>query len=168
MRALLRLAAAVLAVAPAASAAQLADRSIGVEVGFTSPSGLGVEAHAPVALAAGFWIEGGLSVTARASVAFAPRTGGRETDLCLGWAAGLRWDASSEDLRPFLFGEIGWLHVLGAGARSAFAPGAGAGIEAFVRRDLSVAAQVAARAIVVVGGEGGRALDAALRLSYYF
>jgi hypothetical protein len=159
----------LLAVAVAASAAraegQLSNRSISVETGVSAPLDGGGGAAEAFALAATAWLDGELEALARVSRWAAPRTAGRGPDGG-GWAgtAGLRLSLLPEPLRPQVWIEAGWARLASPeGGRSRVALGAGAGLEWFVVRDVSVAARCALR-----GAGAARAVDVVAALTAYF
>ncbi len=162
--------AALLLAAPSAQA-QLANRSVGLELGFTSLSGFGLEPHMPLGVSATFWLDWRVLATARLAMAFPAQSLDRVTAYYVCGTAGLRLDLSTEAIRPLLFAELGWYQLFlpsALGSVGAFAPGAGGGVEWFFERDLSAALLAAGRWLVAFGREGGRAGELALRVSAHF
>ncbi len=162
---------ALLLLVPHAARAQLANRSLGLELGFTSLSGFDLEPHVPIGLAAAFWLDQKWSATARLAMAFPSQKADRATAYYVCGAAGLRYDLSSDTLRPLLFAELGWCQLFlpsALGSVSAVAAGGGGGLEWFVERDLSATLLAAGRRLAAWGQEGGLAGEISLRVSAYF
>jgi hypothetical protein len=162
---------AILLLVPPAADAQLTNHSIGLELGIASLSGFGLEPHIPLGFAASYWLDGRISATARLAMAFPARTGDRTTAYYVCGAAGLRLDLSTSSLRPWLFAEVGWYQIFlpdAFGSTGAFAPGAGAGLEWFFERDLSLALVATGRWLVAFGRDGGRLGELTTQVSAYF
>lgn len=158
------LAAAVTAAATPA-AAQLSNRSISAEAGPSAPARRGGGAAEAVGVAATAWLDGDLEAVARVAWWSAPRTPDRAADggAWLG-TAGLRVSLLPEPLRPQLWIEAGWARrETQLGPRDHLALGAGAGLEWFAVRDVSVAVRCALR-----GAGPERRLDVVAGLAAYF
>jgi hypothetical protein len=103
-------------------------------------------ARAAMALRATTWLEGGFDGIARLAIEAARATSGRGADESVEGTAGVRWTPGPERLRPELFAELGWRREERGGAvAQRLAAAAGAGVEWFAGRDLSVAVRVAVR-----------------------
>jgi post-segregation antitoxin (ccd killing protein) len=166
-------AAVLLAAASARASAQLSNRSIAVEAGVSAPASAGAPSAEVLAVAATAWLDGELEAVARLARWAEARTPGRAADGDPaddagrgGWigTAGLRLSLLPEPLRPQLWIEAGWARLeRPEGPADRLALGAGAGLEWFVARDLSVAARCAVR-----GAGRWRRLDAVVGLAAYF
>lgn len=159
------LVAAAVAASAARTPAQLSNRSIALEAGVSAPVGGGAAAPEAFAVTATAWLDGDLEAVARVGRWAAARTEGRGADGG-GWAgtAGLRLSAGPEPLRPQVWIEAGWARVLGrTGLADRLVLGAGAGLEWFVARDVSVAARGALR-----GAGAARRLEVVAGLAAYF
>jgi len=161
----------LLALAPLAAAAQVAPRSLSLELGITRDSAPALASRVPVALVATWWLAGDLDATARAGWSFAPRTEGRAADGSFEAGMGLRQAVARWGLlRPQLVGDVAFvqagspLFTAAAGVRV----GAGVAIEAFVGRDLPVSLVAEASELLLTSGEGGPALSLALRVGACF
>lgn len=157
--------AAALAAPAVPARAQLSNRSISVETGLSAALDAPGGTREAFALAATAWLDGELEAVARVVRWAAPRTEGRAPDGG-GWAgtAGLRLSLAPAPLRPQLWIEAGWAQVEGPeGEASRLALGAGAGLEWFVVRDVSIAARCALR-----GAGSARAVDVLAGLAAYF
>ena len=144
----LRTAAALaVALAAAPAVAQLSNRSIAVESGISAPLRGPAPAGAALALTATGWLEGELEALARIAVLAGPRTSGRGSDgVGFTGTAGLRLSLLPGPLRPQLSVELGWARVDGPmGPSDRLALAAGAGLEWFPVRDVSIAARAALR-----------------------
>lgn len=146
-------AAACLACALPASA-QLAPRSIALEVLGSAPLARGAPAaHAAQALTATVWLDGAVEVVARVASGTAPRTEDRGAARWYGGTAGLRWSLAPGPVRPQLAVEAGWGEARGGGARLLL--GAEVALEWFPRRDVAVRVAGALRtAAAAPGGRG--------------
>jgi hypothetical protein len=160
------LVAAALVLAGTPAAAQLSNRSIAVESGLSAPLRAGGGAAETFALSATAWLDGDLEAVARLARWAGPRTPGRVPDGG-GWTgtAGLRLSLLPEPLRPQLWIEAGWARVESpdGGAADRLALGAGAGLEWFVVRDVSVAMRGAVR-----GAGAAQVLELVAGLAAYF
>jgi hypothetical protein len=163
-------AAALLALVPLATPAQLAPRSVALEVGYTSDSAPALGASAPVGLSASWWIADDLDLTARAALAFAARTAGRGADALYEAGLGLRRTFGAARLRPYatldaavLLASTGALARWEQGVRAS----AGAGLEAFLARDLSLACGGSAGGALLASG-AGPSFGLVLRAAGYF
>ncbi len=153
--------AALLAASPAA--AQLSNHGVAVESGLSAPLRGGGRTGGTLALSASTWLTGDLDAVARLARASVPRTGDRGADLAWLATLGLRLSLGHRTVRPHAFADLGWATGSGEGGSSRLAVRVGAGLEAFLARDLSISAGAALRA---VGGAG--AGEAALSLAAYF
>jgi len=161
----------VVALAPLPAAAQVASRSVSLELGITRDSAPVLASRVPVALVATWWLVGDLDATARASWSFAPRTQGRAADGSFEAGLGLRQAVARWGfLRPQLVGDVAFvqagspLFMAAAGLRL----GAGVALEAFVGLDLPVSLVAEASELLLTSGEGGPALSLALRVGACF
>jgi hypothetical protein len=159
---------APLAVATPA-AAQLATRSISLESGISAPLARGAAPSVPVALAAAAWLDFDVEVLARVAYASVSQPLVRGADAkavdVAGGTVGLRWSPGADALRPELLVEAGWETARGAAEpRGGFAIGAGAGLEWFFARDLSLRGRAAARRGVLPGWR----LELCLGVAAYF
>ncbi len=151
--------------------AQVVNRSVGLELGFTSLSGLGLEPHVPIGLAATFWLDGQVSAMARLGMGFPAQSADRATAYYVCGTAGLRLDLSTDLVRPLLFAEVGWYQLFlpnALGSVGAIAPGAGGGVEWFFERDLSATLLATGRRLLAFGREGSLVGELGLRVSAYF
>jgi hypothetical protein len=170
MRTLLALAAAAIAVPPSLAAAQLAPRSLALEIGLARDSGAAL--RAPLSLSANWWIAERLDLTARVGWASVARTSGRAPDSIYEGGVGLRRALGDGPLRPSLMAEVAAAHVLGAwpferdlGVRLR----AGAVIDAFIGRDLAIGlALLTGGTLLVESGSADADLGMALRLEGFF
>jgi hypothetical protein len=162
----------VAVLAPSAAHAQLAPRSLAIELGFSEDAAPALASRASVGLAASWWVTGDLDVTARLSWAAAARTEGRAADPVYEAGLGLRRRlARGSSLRPYLAFELAAVGVL-AGAVSmgdtGLRLGIGAGVEAFLGRDLFLAAGVQGSELLFLPGGGGLGGCWAVRAGAYF
>jgi hypothetical protein len=163
-------AAALLALTPIAARAQLAPRSIALDLGYASDSAPSLGTTAPVGLSASWWIGDDLDLTARAAHAFAARTAGRGADEVYEAGLGLRRSFGSGRLRPYATLDAAFL-LAATGALSGWDEGvrasAGAGLEVFVARDLSLACGASAGGALLASG-AGPSFGLVLRAAGYF
>ena len=163
--------AALLLLAPGLTRAQPFPRSLALELGFSNDSAAALGSRSPVALIAGWWLTGELDATARAAWAFASRTQDRAADDSFEAGAGLRYGlARWSSLRPQVFAELSFVQVLPsalAESGSGLRLGAGAGLEAFLGRDVLLTLVLGASRLFLAAG-GGTGLAASLRASAYF
>ncbi|GEJ58285.1 hypothetical protein [Anaeromyxobacter diazotrophicus] len=161
----------VAACLPALARAQLAPRSLALELGFSSDSAPALGSRAPVGLVASWWLAGELDATARASWASAARTDGRAADGAYEAGAGLRYRlARWGSLRPHLAAEVAAVGVLpgsGFSAETGVRLGGGVGLEAFLGREVFLALALQGSELWLPHG-GGLGLGAALRAGAYF
>ena len=167
--------AVLLAAVPRLAAAQVAPRSIGLELGFTRDSSAALGDRAPVALTAAWWIMGDLDATARVAWGFASRTSVREAAGSLEAGAGLRFGlARWHVLRPQVVADLAFVHVFGATPSEARASdsgvrvGAGAAMELFLGRDVSVSLGAKVTELALASGDGGSGIALAMGLAAYF
>lgn len=147
------------------AAAQLSNRSIALETGVSAPLRAGAPAAEAFALSATAWLDGELDAVARLARWAGARTPGRAPDPG-GWAgtAGLRLSLLPEPLRPQLWIEAGWARLDAPdGPADRLALGAGAGLEWFPARDVSVAGRCAVR-----GAGAAQTLEVVAALAAYF
>lgn len=169
----MRLPALVLVAAflPALAHAQLAPRSLALELGFSSDSAGALGARAPVGLVASWWLAGDLDATARFTWASAARTDGRAADGAYEAGLGLRHRlARWASLQPHLAAELAAVGVApgpGWPGQTGLRLGAGLGLEAFLGRDVFLALLLQGSELLLPGG-GGPGLCAALRAGAYF
>ena len=145
--------------------AQLANRSIALESGLSTPLRAGEGVVGGIALVATSWLDGELEALARLAFGAGARTRDRAAaaDAWTG-TAGLRLSLAPEPLRPQVSLEVGWRRTEGVdGPRGALALGAGVGVEWFPARDLSLALRGALRT-----AGAGPELDASLAAAAYF
>jgi hypothetical protein len=158
-----------LALAPSLAAAQLAPRSLALEVGIAWDS---AGDRVPVALAASWWIAERLDLTARVGWASAPRTEGREADGIFEAGLGLRRALGDGPLRTALLAEVGSAQVLGASLFERdlrIRVRAGIAFDAFVLRDLAVGlALLAGGTLSPSTGEANGDVGLALRAEGFF
>ncbi len=165
----------LLALAPGAAAAQSAPRSLALELGFSSDSAELLGGRAPVALSVAWWLTSDLDATARVAWAFAARTGGRAADGSFEAGGGVRYSlANWASLRPQLVADVAFVQVLGAprsevwmsdaGVRLA----AGAALEIFFARDLSLNLMARATELALASGDGGPGLAFSVGVAAYF
>lgn len=155
----------VVVVAAAPAAAQLSNRSISAEAGVSVPARRGSGSAETIALAATAWLDGELEAVARVAWWNAPRTADRAADGG-GWVgtAGLRMSLLPDPLRPQLWVEAGWLRrETPLGPRDRIALGAGAGLEWFAVRDISLAVRCTIR-----GAGTDQRVDVAAGFAAYF
>jgi hypothetical protein len=156
---------AAVAAAATPAAAQLSNRSVSFEAGLSAPARRGGGAAEVVGVAATAWLDGDLEAVARVAWWSAPRTPDRAADGA-GWlgTAGLRVSLLPDPLRPQLWIEAGWARQdTQQGPRDRLALGAGAGLEWFAVRDVSVAVRCALR-----GAGPDRRLDVVAGVAAYF
>lgn len=162
--------AALLTLAPGAARAQLAPRSIALELGFTRESAPALGDRAPLALAASWWIADELDLTARAAFGFAARTEGRAAGALYEAEFGLRRTFGAGPVRPFAAIDAAFLQA-STGQPFAWEQGlrlaASAGLEVFPARDLSVAVAAAGSEALLASGSGP-SIGLALRVTGYF
>jgi hypothetical protein len=154
---------AVLLAAPPA-AAQLSNHGIAVESGVSAPLRGARAVAGTIALSATTWLTGELEGVARVARASVPGTAGRAA--ATGWigALGLRLSLGDRTVRPQVLADVGWASAGGEGGPSPrLAVRVGAGVEAFLARDLSISARAALR---VTGGAA--AGEGILALAAYF
>jgi hypothetical protein len=162
--------AALLSLPPSAALAQLAPRSLALEAGFTLETAEARPGRAPVGLVATWWLADALDATARVAWVFAPRTEDRASDDRFEAGLGVRWALARGRIRPELLAGASVVELPGA----AFFPAAGlrlsagAALEAFVARDVSVSALVEGAHLLLAGEEGGPGAAVALRVEVYF
>jgi hypothetical protein len=147
------------------AAAQLSNRSIALESAVSAPFRAGEGFLGGVGLAATAWLDGDLEAVARVAWAAGARTGDRAA-AAEAWTgtAGLRLSLLPEPLRPQLSLEAGWRRIDGpTGSAGQLVLGAGAGLEWFPARDLSLAVRCALR-----GGSFAPELEASLAAAVYF
>jgi hypothetical protein len=163
-------AAALVALAPVATLAQLAPRSVALELGYTRDSAPALGATAPVGVAASWWIADDLDLTARAAYAFAARTSGRGADAVYEAGLGVRRSFGGGRLRPYAALEAAWLLTCAGaicGREQGVRASAGAGLEIFVARDLSLALGASAGGALLASGAGA-SFTLVLRAAGYF
>ena len=158
----------VSALLPLAAQAQLAPRSLALELGFSEDSAAALGSRLPVGLVASWWLGGDLDAVARLSWASAARTEGRATYEA---GLGLRYQlARWGSLRPHLALELaavgvtsgpGWMSDTGLRL------GMVAGVEALLGPALFLAV-IAGGSEVLDPGGGGLGGCAALRAGAYF
>lgn len=152
-------------VASSPAAAQLSTRGIAVESGLAIPAGGAGTLHAPVALSLAIWLDGKVEGVLRlAGGSVRATTAGRAAASWLAGTAGVRWSGASGPVRPQLFLEAGWASATGLHRSDRLALGAGAGVEWFWARDLSLGAALAARR----AGDPTLRIDATLAAAVYF
>ena len=147
------------------AAAQLSNRSISLESMVSAPFRAGEGVQGGLGLAATAWLDGDLEAVARVTWAAAVRTGDRAAsgDAWTG-TAGLRLSLAPEPLRPQVSLEVGWRRIDGpSGTAGRLVLGAGAGLEWFPARDLSLSVRCALR-----GAGGAPELEASLSAAAYF
>lgn len=157
--------AAAVAVVARPAAAQLSNRSVALEAGLSAPLRGGAPAAQAFALSATAWLDGELEAVARVARWSGPRTRDRAADAG-GWSgtAGLRLSLLPEPLRPQVWLEAGWARLeRPEGPADRLALGAGAGLEWFVARDVSVAARCTVR-----GAGAAQDLEAVAAVAAYF
>ena len=161
---------ALLTLAPAAAGAQLAPRSIALELGFTRESAPALGDRAPLALAASWWIAEDADLTARVAFGFAARTAGRAAGALYEAGFGLRRTFGGGAVRPFAAVDAAFLQA-SAGPTLAWEQGlrlaASAGLEVFPARDLSVAVAAAGGEALLASGSGP-SVGVTVRLAGYF
>ena len=162
----------LLALAPAAAAAQPFAHSVGLELGVSHDSAGPIGDRMPLALSASWWLIGDLDVTARVAWGFALRTAGCAADGPLEAGAGLRYSlAGLGAVRPQL--AVGAAYVLAWDARG---PGGsdgvrlegGVGLEWLLTRELGLALLARASALWLDGEGWGGGFGGGVRLAYYF
>jgi hypothetical protein len=165
----------LLASAPAAAAAQGGPRCLSLELGFTRDSAEELGDRAPVALSTAWWLTGDLDATARVTWGFASRTGGRRAAGSFEAVAGLRYALGTLSvLRPQLVVDLAFVQVFGAPAAESWTSdsgvrlGAGAALEVFFARELSLSLTARATELALVSGDGGPGLAVALGVAAYF
>ena len=167
--------AVLLASAPAAADAQLAPRSLALELGFARDSAAALGERAPVALAATWWLAGEIDATARVAWAFAPRTGDRAAASSFEAGAGVRYGVARwPALRLQVVVELGFVHVLDAPrldgwtSDSGVRAGLGAALEVFLARDVSLSFTGRLTDLALASGDGGAGASLATALAVYF
>jgi hypothetical protein len=153
-------AAALLLASPAR--AQLSNHLVTAESGVATALAARGVASTPVAVSAGAWLDGDVDVVARVAWAASARTGGRGAASTLG----LRWSLLAAPVRPQLHAEAGWAWGLDGRRRHAAVIAAGAGVEAFVARDVSLGVRASVRALLRRGAGAGAAFTGGA--SFYF
>ncbi len=145
--------------------AQLANRSIALESGLSTPLRAGEAAAGGLALVATTWLDGELEAVARVAWGTGARTRDRApAGEAFTGTAGVRLSLAPEPLRPQASLEVGWRRTEApGGAQWTLALGAGLGLEWFAARDLSLALRCAVR-----GAGGGPELEASLSAAAYF
>ena len=163
--------AALLLLFPSLSRAQTSPRSLALELGFSSDSATALGSRSPVALVASWWLAGDLDATARAAWAFASRTQDRAADDSFEAGGGLRYTLVRwSSLRPQVLAELSFVQVLPsalAQPASGLRVGAGAGLEAFLGREVSLTLVLGASRLFLAEG-GGTGVAASLRAGAYF
>jgi hypothetical protein len=166
----LALAVAVAAI-PSLASAQIAPRSLALEVGIAREIGSGAALRAPVALAASWWIGERLDLTARVGWASAARTDGRAADTSADVGGGLRWTLGAAPFRTALLTDIAVVKVLGrslvdgdGGLRAR----AGGSVDLFFARDLALGVAMTAGAALLSSGTSRAEVGLALRVEGYF
>ena len=163
--------AALLLLVPGFPRAQSSPRSLALELGFSSDSAAALGSRSPFALVASWWLTGDLDVTARAAWAFASRTQDRAADDSFEAGTGLRYGlARWSSLRPQVLAELSFVQVLPsalAAPASGVRLGAGAALEAFLGRDVSLTLVLGASRVFLAEGSG-TGLAASLRAGAYF
>ncbi|HUL61040.1 MAG TPA: hypothetical protein VLU43_17300 [Anaeromyxobacteraceae bacterium] len=155
--------AASLAALSAPARAQLAPSSLAVESGASAPIRGAGRADAPIVLGATRWLEGDVDATFRLAFGSAPETAGRGAHRFVLASAGARWSLLPDPVRPQLSAEAGFRRW--SDGRLAPMLAAGAGVEVFVARDLSLTARGAAR---IPLGSGPPSADLTLGIAAYF
>jgi hypothetical protein len=159
MRAIRLAAALAVLLAALPAAAQLSNHGIAVESGVSAPLDGAGAAAGTIALSATTWLGGDLEGVARVARASVPGTAGRAADVRWIGALGLRLSLGHRTFRPQVLADVGWASASGGSGRLAVR--VGAGLEAFLARDLSVSARAALRtAGGAAAGEGLLALAA--------
>jgi hypothetical protein len=150
--------AAILSLWPAHALAQLAPRSMALELGFAHDSAPALGERTPVALVATWWLSGPLDAVLRVAWRAAWQTDVRGPDSFEA-GAGLRYTLGGNAVRPQLLGTVSLLEVL-PGAVATGETGArlsvGAGLEVFLLRDVfaSVVGEVSAAMLPSGSGVG--------------
>ena len=164
-----------LALVPTIPTAQVAPRSLGLELGFTHDSFEALGARAPLALTAAWWLIDDLGVTARLAWGFASRTSVREAAGSFEAGAGLRYGLSrSQVLRPQLVADVAFVQVLAAPTSEAWTSdsgvrvGAGAALEIFVARDVSLTFTARLTELALGSGDGGPGTALSMGLAAWF
>lgn len=155
--------AAVGLAAAAPARGQLSNHAIALESGISSGFAAGAAPAVPVAIAASRWLEGDVDAVARVAFGAARETAGRGAAAFARWTAGLRWSPGCGRARPQLHLEAGAATSRGAAPR--WTAGAAAGVEAFVLRDVALAARVGGRLPL---GRGAPELEALAGVWVYF
>ena len=159
------------ALRPVAARAQLAPRSLALELGFSDDSVAALGSRAPVGLVASWWLGGELDATVRFTWTSAARTEDRAADGAYETGLGLRYRlARWGSLRPHLALELAGIAVVpGAGwsGVTGLRLGAGAGVEAFLGRDVFLALVLQGSELLLPGG-GGPGICGVVRAGAYF
>jgi hypothetical protein len=162
----------LLALAPLPAAAQLAPRSLALELAFRRDSSPALGSRVPLSLVATWWLVGDLDATARAGWAFAPRTGDRGADGSFEAGLGLRQGlARWGPVRPELVADAAFVQVTRSalsGVAAGLRLGLGAGLTAFLARDLSLGIVAEASELLLATDEGGPAVSVAVRFGACF
>ena len=130
----------------APATAQLGTRSIALESGASLDAEGGRGAGATFAVATTTWLDGPADALLRVGVSSAPQTPGRPPARTISGTVGLRLSLLPDPLRPQLTLEVGWARRWREGAEEdRLALAAGAGVEWFPARDLSVSSRATLR-----------------------
>ena len=167
--------------APSAARAQLPPRSLGLELGFSRDLGASGPDRAPVSLSATWWIADDLDLTARGGSAFAWRSEVRPADPCFEAALGFRRRlAGTGRMRVHLVLDVVFVRAPGAVGLepsalpastppdSGLALAAGAALELFAGRDVSVSATGEIGETIWLVRDGALAARFAIRMGVYF
>jgi hypothetical protein len=161
--------AAILSLYPAMAGAQLAPRSLALDVGLSRDSAPALGERTPVALVATWWLVGPVDAMLRVAWRTAWKTDVRGADSFEA-GAGLRYTLAGTTVRPQLFASVSLLEVL-PGSSAPEETGArlsvGAGLEVFLVRDVFAAA-VGEGSVAALPSGSGAGLSVTLRLGVYF
>jgi hypothetical protein len=161
--------AVILSLSPAHAIAQLAPRSLALELGFSGDSAPALGERTPVALVATWWLVGPLDAMLRTAWRSTWRTDVRGSDAFEA-GAGLRYTLAGTTVRPQVLASVSFVEVLPgpfAPDESGLRLAAGAGLEVFVARDVFAAA-VGEGSVVMLPSGSGAGLAATLRLGVCF
>ncbi len=165
----------LLALVPLGAAAQSSTLSVAMEAGLTRDSVAVMGDRTRLALFATRWLTGELDASARVAWGFAARTDGRAADGSFEAGAGLRYGlTTSSTLRPELLVSASFVQVMGRPGSVAWTSdwgvrlGAGAALEAFLVRDLSLSLVAEASQLMLSTEGGGPGLGIGLRAAAYF
>ncbi len=140
--------AALLAAAACAALAQPPNHSVTLAV----QAGAGKEGSSRSALlGAATWLEGDFEAIAWLGMGSAPRTDERAADLAVTPAAGLRWAPDLWRWRLIVEVECGLVLPVGGWGEAQPTAAGRAGVEVFLRTDLSLGAGMGARWIATLG-----------------